>query len=172
MKLTPQALLKRAMTLLFTLPSVQRRWARNYRAIQSEEIPWARLSKPLSRCRVALVTSGGVLLRSDPPFDMKDPDGDPSLRVIPSSAAPEDLHIIHDYYDHRDADRDVNVVLPMTALRALVTEGVIGEVGPRHYSLMGHIQGRHLNTLRERTAPEVAAMLVRDGVDLALFTPA
>ena len=172
MRVNPKHLIKRLMTAIFTLPWVQRRWARNYRAVRMEDIPWARLSKPLSQCRVALVTSGGVLLRSDPPFIMADPDGDPSHRVIPSDTAPEALHIVHDYYDHKDADRDVNVVLPLGALRGLAAEGVIGGVGPRHYSLMGHIQGAHLTTLRERTAPEVARLLARDGVDVVLFTPA
>ena len=172
MKRSPKHLMQRLMTALFTLPFVQRRWARNYRAVRMEDIPWARLGKPLSQCTVALVTSGGVLLRTDPPFDMEDTDGDPSHRVIPSDTTPEALHIVHNYYDHRDADRDLDVILPMKALGTLAAEGVIGGVGPRHYSLMGHIQGAHLNTLRQRTAPEVAARLADDGVDVVLFTPA
>jgi hypothetical protein len=43
------------------------------------EIPWAPLRKPLSECTVALVSTGGVHLRSDRPFNL---NGDPTFRVI------------------------------------------------------------------------------------------
>jgi D-proline reductase (dithiol) PrdB len=121
---------------------------------------------------VGLVTTAGVHLRSQSPFDMEDPDGDPSLRVFSTETAPADLVITHKYYDHSAADRDINVVLPLDRLRELAAEGVIRGVGPRCYGLMGHIDGRHLDTLIRETAPTVARALRADGVDAAFLTPA
>jgi len=37
---------------------------------------------------------------------------------------------------------------------------------------MGHIDGRHISTLVETSAPEVARKLQKDQVDLVLLTPA
>jgi len=44
---------------------------------------------------------------------MMDPAGDPTFSEIPAVASYEDLDITHDYYDHTDADRDINVVFPL-----------------------------------------------------------
>lgn len=158
--------------LLFSLPWVQRRWARRYRSVESAEVPWSPLRKPLAECRVALVTTAGVHLADDVPFDMGDPQGDPSFRAIPSGAAAESLRITHDYYDHRSADRDPNVVFPLHALRQLQAEGRVGPSAERFFSLMGHIEGPHLKRLVQDTAPAVAAALRAQAVDIAVFTPA
>jgi D-proline reductase (dithiol) PrdB len=103
---------------------------------------------------------------------MEDPDGDPSFRVIPSDARKEDLTITHKYYDHSSADRDINVVLPLDRMRELLTEKRIGGLAPFAYGFMGHIDGPHLTTLMERTAPEVARRLKADRVDAVIVTPA
>src|SRR3972149_8639893 len=120
----------------FNLPWVRERWARRYRPPTLEATPWTPLPAPLAQCRLALITTGGVHLRGEPPFDMSDPEGDASFRRIPNDAAPEALAISHDYYDHRDADRDVNLVLPLAPLRAALREGWIGSATPCAYSLM------------------------------------
>jgi len=103
---------------------------------------------------------------------MTDQEGDPSFRVIPHGTAHSDLCITHDYYDHRDADKDLNIVLPLTRLEELNHEGVIGGVAPFHYSFMGHIDGRHVLRLLTETAPEVARRLKREHVDAVVLTPA
>jgi D-proline reductase (dithiol) PrdB len=161
-----------AVQLFKRVPWLARRWARRHRFVEASGIPWARLRKPLADCRLALVTTAGVHLGTDPPFDMTDPDGDPSVRTIPATAAPADLTITHRYYDHSAADRDLNVVLPLDRARELAAERRIGGLAPRVYSFMGHIDGRHLRTLMERSAPEVAERLVADGADAVFLTPA
>ena len=80
--------------------------------------------------------------------------------------------ITHNYYDHSDADQDIDVVFPFDRLKELEIEGTIGRVAPRHFSFMGHILGRHIDTLTKRTGPEVARMLKSDGVDAVFLTPA
>jgi D-proline reductase (dithiol) PrdB len=65
---------------------------------------------------------------------MTDPSGDPTSREIPADTSPQDLCITHDYYDHTDADRDINVVLPIERVRELKILGEIGDVNHRHFS--------------------------------------
>jgi D-proline reductase (dithiol) PrdB len=157
--------------LLTRVPALARRWGRGYDAVGGADVPLVGLGKPLSACRLALVTTGGVHLRAQRPFDMGDSRGDPSVRAIPADTPVEDLTITHDYYDHRDAERDLNILFPLALGRELVAMGALGGLGTG-YSFMGHIEPPHVATLLRRTAPEVARRLRREQVDAVLLTPA
>ncbi len=133
--------------------------------------PWATAAEDILQGPVALVTTAGVHLIGQPPFDMDDPEGDASFRAIPSSAPAGALTITHNYYDHRDADSDINVVFPVERLQDLEAEGFIGRVARRHFSFMGHILGSRLERLVGETAPAVAAEMKKDGIRAALLTP-
>lgn len=152
-------------------PSLGQRLIDAYRPWESEDIPWTPVVKPLADSKVAMVTTAGVHHRDQEPFDMKDPDGDPTYRVIDGTRPVDSLMITHDYYDHSDADRDINIVLPIDRIGEMAGEGRIGSVADRHYSFMGHIDGRHISTLIEETGREVAHFLKEEGVDVALLTP-
>jgi D-proline reductase (dithiol) PrdB len=154
------------------LPWLGRLWARRRRFVEGETIPWAPLTQPIAASTVALVTTAGVHLVGDAPFDMRDPDGDPSVRVIPSDTPRERITITHKYYDHTAADRDLNVVLPIDRLRELRDERRVGAIAPMIYGFMGHVDGRHIETLIAETAPDVARRLVRDGAQAVVLTPA
>ena len=147
-------------------------WAKQHRFVEATETPWAPVTKPVTESVVALVTTAGVHLVSDPAFDMRDPDGDPGFRAIPSDVDARRLTITHRYYDHTAADRDIDVVLPVHRLRELAAEGRVGAVAPRAYSFMGHIDGRHLATLVDVTAPAVRDRLRADGAEAVVLTPA
>lgn len=163
----------RIVAKLFTrFPGLLELWAKSREFVINVETPWALFPKDLSESRVALVTTAGVHLRTQPPYDMVDKEGDPTFREIPSHTPPADLMITHNYYDHKDADQDINVVLPMERLRELEIEGTIAGIAPKHFSFMGHILGHHIETLINRTGPEVAKMLKADGVDAVFMTPA
>jgi len=153
-------------------PWLAERWARHHQFIEGKDIPWAPLRKPVRESSIAMVTTAGVHLKSQTPFNMEDPDGDATFRAFPSNANTADLTITHKYYDHSAADRDINVVLPIDRLRELRDEGVIGGIAPTLYSFMGHIDGPHLNILMDETAPQVAELLVQDGADAVFLTPA
>ena len=128
--------------------------------------PFARLSKPLEDARLALVTTGGVHLPGQPRFDIDDFEGDCSYREIPTNA--KELTWTHAYY-RPDEGSDLDAVFPLETLRGLVDDGLVGGLGPRHFSFMGAIHD--LTPLVEETAPEVAEKLVEDGVDAVLLTP-
>ena len=137
-----------------------------------EEPPWAPIEKPLTESRIAVVTTAGIHHRHQLPFDMQDPEGDPTWRALDTNSLFSDFRITHDYYDHRAAEQDPNIILPLDRLREFVAEGRIGELAATQYGFMGHIVGRHLTTLTGQTAPEVAGYLVRDQIDVVLLTPA
>ena len=161
-----------AVQLFKRLPWLGDAWARRRRFVASTSVPWTPLRQPVRESTIALVTTAGVHLSADVPFDMTDPDGDPGFRVIPTEAPRGALRITHKYYDHAAADRDLNVVVPVDRLRELAEAGRVGGVAPRIYSFMGHIDGLHVRTLMETTAPEVARRLCGDGAEAVVLTPA
>ncbi len=153
-------------------PVAGRRWAQKFQpAATSATIPWSPLRTPLAQTKLALLTTGGPHLRSDRPFDMANPHGDPSYRAIPATARLSDITITHDYYNHVDADRDLIINLPLTRFQELVDTGTIGGLGTA-YGFMGHITDEHVHTLITQTAPEVARSLRAEGVTAAMLTPA
>lgn len=152
-------------------PSAARKVAEMLSTLETQDVPWTPLRKPPAECKVALVTTAGVHHKDQEPFDMHDADGDPTFRVINASLPVSDLVITHDYYDHADADRDINIIFPIQRLREIESEGLIGEVARFHYAFMGHILGGQIQTLVNQGAPEVARRLKSDGVDVVLLTP-
>jgi len=153
------------------IPSLVDLYARTADLRVNTTTPFTPLSNPLDRCRVTLVTTSGVHSNDQEPFDMSDTNGDPSYREFPSNVDPGQLTITHDYYNHADALADLNLVMPIEPLRRLLQQEVIGSIGPRFFSFMGHIKNEHLETLIGITAPEVAEALKADGVDVAFLTP-
>jgi len=158
--------------LLTKYPSLFRKWVHHSKFIEFSDSPWTPFDKDISKCRLALVTTGGIHLTSQKPFDMKDPAGDPTFREIPADTRPADLKITHNYYDHADADKDVNIVFPIERVQELKQSNEIGDVNYRHFSFMGHILHHHIKTLMKETAPRVAAALKSDKVDIVILTPA
>lgn len=139
--------------------------------IHVEGRPWSALKKELRDSTVALVTTAGVHLKGQQPFDMENSEGDATYRELPSDTAKDDYMITHDYYDHSDADKDINVVFPIDRLREFVEEGRIGAVAQMNYGFMGHIAGALLDELINNTAPALAVKLKDAGVDVVIFTP-
>jgi D-proline reductase (dithiol) PrdB len=152
-------------------PIIANRLAAAYTPWESESIPWVPVTKTLADSKVALVTTAGVHHSHQTPFDMSNPNGDPSYRLLAGKTIGSDYTITHDYYDHRSADQDLNVVFPIDRLAEMQSAGFIGEIAQQHYGFMGHIDGHLIRELVEVKAPEVAAMLQAEKVDAVLLTP-
>jgi D-proline reductase (dithiol) PrdB len=154
-------------------PALAKRFIDSYRPWESDgEIPWATPAKPLSQSTLALVTTSGIHHVDQAMFDMSDEEGDPSYREIDGEKIFSEYKITHDYYDHADAEKDLNIIFPLERLNELEKEGKVGKIARTHYSFMGHIDGPHIATLIQKTAKEVAEKLKNDQVDLVLLTPA
>ena len=134
-------------------------------------VPWVPLRKPLSQCRLALVSSAGFVMPGQKPFDNSFKGGDPSFREIPDKAELRMLMETHrsESFDHSGLQRDPNLAFALERVHELVAVGRIGAANHRHLSCMGSITapGRLINV----TAPPAARLLVEDGVDVALLVP-
>lgn len=133
--------------------------------------PGALLRKPLSKSRIALVTTAGFYLPDQQPFDQSFRHDDCSYREIPWGTPTGMLQIgqSSDAFDHSGIEADRNLALPLDRLQELVETGDVGESAPRHFSIMGSIiaPARLIN----ESAPELASKLVADGVDGVLLAP-
>jgi D-proline reductase (dithiol) PrdB len=172
-KMNRLGLFKTALIAKMTsrFPSFAKLFSLSYEPTESEGIPWTPIKKPLADCKVAMVTTAGVHQKDQKPFNMEDPKGDPAFRVIDITNPLSSLMITHDYYEHSDADRDINIVFPVERLKEFELEGIINKVADVHYGFMGHILSPHIEILINETAPEVAKRLKADGVDAVLLTP-
>jgi len=153
------------------LPLWERALIASYQWRRVRPVPCALLRKPLAECRVALVTTAGLVPRGMPPFDLGRVGGDPTFRVIPASADPATLELHHrsQAFDRRAVLSDRNVALPLDLLHELAARRVVGEVAPRHLSFMGSITAP--GRLRKEHAPAAADLLVADAVDAVLLAP-
>ena len=167
-----ETILNEIFVILFKYNIVKKLWSKIFKSKKFKNTPWTPLIRPLPLCKIALISTGGILLKNDKPFDLKNPNGDSSFRRIPNNVKPEDLTIYHKYYDHRDADRDPNLILPFEVLGELQKEGILGPSNEFHYSFMGHIKEPHLSDLVNKSAVEVATELLYQKVDIALLVPA
>lgn len=136
-----------------------------------DPVPWTPLKKPLSQCRVALVSSAGFVLPDQPRFDEAFKGGDPRFREIPADADVRSFIETHrsESFDHTGLGEDPNVAFPLDRIRELAAAGRIGEVNRRHLSCMGSITAP--GRLMRDTAPAAARLLVEDSVDAALLVP-
>jgi len=127
--------------------------------------PWV-TGPPLKERRVALVTTAGLHLRTDRPFQF---DPNDFYRVIPGGVGPNDLVMSHlaASFDRSGFQRDWNVVFPLDRLRELAEEGVIGSLADFHYSVSSGHQGEEFADC----CREIAGFLKKDGVDAALLFP-
>lgn len=136
---------------------------------KNDEVAFTPLKKPLASSRLALVSTAGVHLKSQPSFDLAAHEGDWSYREIPWDTPEKDILISHIHYDTSAAEADVNTVFPIGTARELLQEGFLGGLSSCHLGLMGFVpDGR---PLRDETAPRVASRLLEEGVDVAFLSP-
>ncbi len=160
--------------------------AKGYEAPSSwsyEDVPFSRLSKPVSESKLALLTSTGHFVEGDDPnpFGVENMTQDeaiknisrflrepPTLSEIPIDVPPEKLAVRHGGFDIRGAQADRNTSLPIDRLRELDSEGVIGTVQPTAYSFVG---ATVQNRLMKDVGPKWVEMLQAQNIEAALLVP-
>jgi D-proline reductase (dithiol) PrdB len=155
------------MPRLDRLPELSRKNLLMLPVQANDTAPYTRLSRPLTACRLAIVTTAGLHLRGDRSFA----PGEQTFRVIPAAAPPADIVQSHTSlgFDRVAILRDLNISYPVDRLRELIERGELGGTGPNHYSFMG--AQRDLKRIGEETGAEVGRQLRDEGVDVALITP-
>jgi len=140
------------------------------------DIPWTPLERPLSDCKVGLVSTAGISLREgQQPFDAererRDPWwGDPTFRELPWAATEADVRCDHLHIERTGVEDDLGCVVPTRGLERLAEEGVIGSVAPSWFCIMGYIL-RPQDELVPVTIPSIVAGLRSQEVDVALMVP-
>jgi len=137
-----------------------------YRWVVNDTVPWTPLRKPVRECRLALISSGGIMYRDQPRWHREDA----SWRRIPKSARREELSIWHFGYQTRDAQEDTNCVFPLERLRELEADGVVGELCDPAFSFMGGIYSAR--KVRDELAPGIVDELKRAHADAFFLVPA
>ncbi len=140
----------------------------------SRDIPWTPWRKPLAESTVALISSGGVALKTDVPFDQEAERqnpwwGDPSYRILPRTTTEQDVGVYHLHIDTRFALQDLDCIFPLQRLLELEAQHVIGQSAPRHYSFMGYTLDPRL--LIEKSTRAIIRSLQEDQVDVVLLVP-
>jgi D-proline reductase (dithiol) PrdB len=159
------------MAALEDLKLPHRLFIKTYRFRAVDWWPGARIVKPLSEARVALVSTAGLHLPEQPAFDPAIKGGDASFREVANDVEVERLRIAHrsSAFDQTGALKDRNLVFPLDRFRELVARREVGSLNHRHFSFMGSITAP--GRLIAETAPQVAADLWEDQVDAVFLVP-
>jgi len=155
-------------SLIVTKKIIQKKYP-SYEYTVFNDTPVTPLSKPLNECKLTLVTSGGLHLKTDPPFDTKHKEGDCSFRVLPGDMEHKDIMVSHESYDHKFINADINCVFPVDRMREYVREGRMKSLSEEHYSFMGHI---YVTGPLIENAAILGKRLKELEVDIAFLTPA
>lgn len=157
------------------ITGIARRMIKNWARMEKPRpIPWTPLDKPLSECTVALLSSAGIALRNDTPFDQEGERqnpwwGDPSYRILPKTATQEQVRLYHLHIDPAYAEQDLNCLFPLQRLQEMEDSGRIGRSSPRHYSIMGYILNPQV--LLNETVPAIIRDLKEDQADVVVLVP-
>lgn len=141
-----------------------------YRWAQYRDVPFAKLSKPLSETKVGLVVTAA-------PYEPDKGDQGPGAaynaaakfyRVYTDSIEGEpDVRISHIGYDRNHTTAtDCNSWFPLKALKQAEAEGRIGKLSER---FVGTPTNRSQITTVEQDCPDVLARLREDGVEAAVL---
>ena len=143
---------------------------RDYAATQPapefDETAFVTLDKPLSECRVAIVTSAALHVDGGDPFTQ----GDTRFKMIDDAERALSLGHWSPNFDRSGFQLDLNVVYPVDRLHELAADGVIGSVAARHFAFAGN-QPDTVSEIRLDTGPAAAAELAADAVDVVILTP-
>jgi len=139
------------------------------------DIPWTPVTKPLNKTTLALVTSAGISLKTDPPFDMERERkeatwGDRSFRSIPVGTKTADINVNHLHITSEFILQDMDVILPLDRMKELEKEGIIGRLAPTAYSFYG-FQWESTEFLTTAIKP-IAEKMRQEGVEAVILTPA
>lgn len=158
------------------ITGLTRRMVKNWIKIETPRpIPWTPLPKPLAECTVAMISSGGIALKTDVPFDQNGERenpwwGDPSYRILPQKTTAEDIRVYHLHVNPSFAEQDLNCLFPLERLLDLEEAGEIGRSASSHYSYMGYIL--EPESLLEESVPDIIGHLQADEVDVVILVPA
>jgi hypothetical protein len=140
-------------------------YSRPYAWAHHDDVPFSSLRKPLSECRVGLVTTAGITPADGAigigPFKRE-------LYAVPADPPPKHLFTDDLFWDKQATHTDdVDSFLPVNRLAEYAACGRIGSASPRFYGVpTDYSQSRTL----ERSAPRILEWCREDGLDAVLLS--
>ena len=126
---------------------------------------FAPLEKPLSECRLGMVSTSGAYVMGQVAYYYKD---DTSFRAIPKDTPTERIHFSHITENYLpDPRRDPNCVFPIDSLRTLEKEGAIGELADEFFSCMGGVYSQR--RVQDELIPALSEAVQKQNVDAVLL---
>lgn len=141
------------------------RAAAEYAFAQTEATPWTPLRREFRRSKAAVVTTSGVRLKTQHSFGRNSAE----FREISAFASHEDLAFDFTTYDPAEAERDLNVLVPVDRLKDLVDREALGGVNETFFSFFGACSD--LEGLRS-SAAKAGEKLRAAGCEAAFIVPA
>jgi len=136
-----------------------------------EDVPFAKLNKPLADATVALVSTSELAIRFDPETE-ENPISEEGFRgvyAIPADTPTEKLysrtHSYDSYATHLD---DISSFFPAERMLEAAASGRIGSVPDRFYGCYNNYSQRKV---LEQEAPKVLQFCREDGVDAVVLVP-
>ena len=134
-------------------------YTKDYVWATHEDVPFTRLTKPLSASHIALITTASP------------PDFDGVKRVWSGAVSPPPPMLFTDNvaWDKESTHtNDRASFLPIEAATTLAAEGIFAELTPRFHGVPTEYSQRKT---REQDAPEVLSRVKADGADAAVLCP-
>ena len=156
---------------LSEFPLKYRWYLKTYRWRRIDPVPWKPLKKPLTECRLAMISSAAMVTADQDPFDNFIRIGDTGIREIPWDVDMATLRETHrsKAFDHTGIRQDPNLAFPVDRLREMAEDESVGSLNHRYFSIMGSVTDP--DQLIQNTIPQVVPKLVKDQVDIALLLP-
>lgn len=140
-------------------------YAKPYAWAHHDDVPFTALNKPLSGCRVGLVTTAGRT-----PVDGAIGTGAFKRELYAAPADPPPTRLFtNDLFWDKEATHtdDVDSFMPVNRLAEHAAAGLIGSVSPRFYGVpTDYSQGR----TTQCAAPQILEWCREDGLDAVLLT--
>ncbi len=148
-------------------------YEKTYNYAYNEEIPFTPLRKPLSECRVTLVTTSSFILLDEEGRPLEEPGfigtKEPEVRTVPNDWPKDRILCTSQDHDRYQTDmEDLNAYFPMTRMQEFFKEGLFGSLSKNYYRTLPNYSHRKPV---DADGPEILRQCREDGVDVALMTP-
>ena len=146
-------------------------YEKSYEWAHFAEVPFARLKKPLSECRVGLLGTSEVAVHFDPETE-ENPIVEEHFRgvySIPADTPTEKLYSrTLDFDRHATNLDDVNAFFPIDRMREALADGRIGAMPERVYGAYNNYSKRKV---LEEEGPTALDYCRADGVEALVIVP-
>ncbi len=142
----------------------------DYPFVENARAPFTPARRSLPMLNLALISSAGAYIDGTDPFNTKAPEGDFTLRELPTEIDLSDLRFSARGYDSTFVQLDGNVQVPLARLFEFESNRVIGQLNQVFWSFCGFMPDA-ARLVRE-TLPQLVERLKRYEVQAALLIPA